>query len=128
MSHHPLQPMPSPNPQIPGSPEFDAHRQNEENPNSDLLRWIGPRLVDALLPVARSLALKFAIRWATIGGTALIALAEKTGFALEVSDAVKVTGAVVLLAGFLVDCLVSLVSQKVRPIPKALPVDDDGQV
>ena len=95
------------------------------NPNSDLLRWLGPRVLKALLPIAQGLVLKLVLRWATTLGLTLIALAEKTGLAADVDIKTKIVGAFVLLATFLVDWLVSYISTKLHTIPKALPVGDD---
>src|SRR5436190_1470741 len=98
--------------------EETARKLIAANPNSDLLKWIG-----ALLPLARGLIGKLVLRWATIGGTAVIAGAEHTGYAIDVSDGAKITGAIVLLATFAADWLVTFISSKLHAVPKALPVE-----
>ncbi len=117
--------MSSPNPGVPGNNQFDGRAQNLANPDSNLLKWVGPQVISALLPLAKSMVLKLALRWATTGSIALIALAEHTGVSVDVGDSTKITAAVVLLVSLGVDALVSLISSKLKPIPKALPVDQD---
>jgi len=118
--------MPTINPGAIGSPEANARRQIEENPES-ILSWLTPRMLGALLPLVHKLGAKLIVRWITLGGMAMIAMAEHTGYAASVGTTEKVLGALVIVAGWLFDWLLSIITFRLHLVPKAPLADDDEE-
>lgn len=107
--------MPSPNPQTPGSPEFDAHQQNGGDGNrlgGGLARWI--------VKIAQSWVTRQALKMAAAASTIVcgylvgnLHLSEDKATTIAAGAAALITGGVELALSYL----------NMKLAPKALPVD-----
>lgn len=85
------------------------------------------KVIIMLLTRAQSMASKLVVRYASVATVFLIGLVEHLGLADAVPDSAKITTALAVIFGFIVDVSLSYVTHKFGIAPKAIPVADGEQ-